>query len=546
MATSALAAPSTPCLTPEQAAKLDRLNNDFPYFARTILKVRTKAGLVIPFELNRAQQRLHELLEGQIAQTGKVRADILKGRQMGISTYIQGRFFWKMWRRQGRGLKAFILTHEQPATDNLFKITKRFQDTAPEGLSHPTVAANAKELAFAGRDSSYLVATAGTKGVGRSDTIQLFHGSEVAFWPNAEDHIDGVEQAIPDAPGTEKILESTANGIGNVFQRRYSAAQRGASDEVAIFLPWFWDDGYRATPDDWEPSAKWREYGQQHGLAIDQLCWAFRKNRSMATAISASPDEPCWKFRQEYPATADEAFQSSGNSFIPGAKVLKARRKPADPQVLRSSAMILGVDPARSAEGKGDTTGIIDRCGRRLGSVVCERMVSTDTMEIAGRVVRLIKLHRPDLVTIDVGGLGAGVYDRLNELGYGRIVRAVNFGSSPVGVGPTGDELYANRRAEMWDALRDWFNDPAGVQIPDDDSLQADLTAPAWGTGATRYRSNNELILEEKEKIRDRLGFSPDLGDAAALTFAEPIAPPADDDDDDEDRDRGRNSSTGY
>jgi hypothetical protein len=66
-----------------------------------------------------------------------------------------------------------------------------------------------------------------------------------------------------------------------------------------------------------------------------------------------------------------------------------------------------------------------------------------------------------------------------------------------------------------------------------------------WGTGATRYRSNNELILEDKDKIKARLGFSPDLGDAAALTFAEPIAP-AIDDDEDEDRDRERNSVTGY
>lgn len=546
MATSALAAPSTPSLTPEQFSKLERLNNDFTYFARTILKVRTKAGSVVPFELNKAQRRLHEILEDQEAITGRVRADILKGRQMGISTYIQGRFFWKMWRRQGRGLKAFILTHEQPATDNLFKITKRFQDSAPGGLAHPTVAANAKELAFSGRDSSYLVATAGTKGVGRSDTIQLFHGSEVAFWPNAEDHIDGVEQAIPDAAGTEKILESTANGVGNVFQRRYAAAQRGASDETAIFLPWFWDDGYRAEPPaDWSIPDKWRDYAKAHGLDIEQLFWAYRKNRGMATAISASPDEPCWKFKQEYPATADEAFQSSGNSFVPAHKVLAARRKPADPQVVAQGPLIIGVDPARSSEGKGDATGLVDRCGRRLGSMVCERVYSTDTMEIAGKVVRLIKLHRPDMVTIDVGGLGAGIYDRLNELGYGRIVRPVNFGSSPVGVGPTGDELYANRRAEMWDAMRDWFDDVAGVQIPDDDSLQADLTAPVWGSGATRYRSNNELLLEDKDKIRDRLGFSPDLGDAAALTFAEPIAPAIDDDEED-DRDQGRNQATGY
>lgn len=526
-------------LTPEQHAKLQRLNDDFPYFARNFLKIRTKSGEVLPFVLNRAQVRLHEILEEQRRRRGRVRAVILKGRQMGSSTYIQGRYFWRIWRRQGQGLKAFILTHEQPATDNLFKMTKRFQDLAPEGLAHGTIAANAKELAFSGRDSSYLVATAGTKGVGRSDTLQLFHGSEVAFWPNAEDHIDGVEQAIADEPGTERILESTANGIGNVFQRRYAAAQRGASEEEAIFLPWYWDSGYEEPPPEgWQAPSKWAEYQEANGLSDAQLYWAFSKSRSQATAIGQSSDEPCWKFKQEYPANANEAFQTAGNSFIPSVGVATARRNKVIPQ----GPLIIGVDPAR---GGGDKTGVVSRRGRSIGDLICETWDFNDLMMTAGKLVGIIKMHRPDAVNIDVGGLGAGVYDRLNELGYGRIVNAVNFGSSPVGVGPTGDELYENRRAEMWDVMRDWFDDPAGVAIPDSDALQGDLTAPVWGQGATRHKSNNELVLEPKDHIRQRLGFSPDLGDAAALTFAVPISP-AIYDEDDEDEARGRSGITGY
>ena len=529
-------------LNEAQVGKLQRLNTDFEYFARAVLRIRTKSGEVVPFTLNSAQKRLHERLEEQRRRTGKVRAVILKGRQMGSSTYIQGRYYWRIWRKDGVGLKAFILTHEQAATDNLFRMTRRYHESTPETLRHPTVAANAKELAFAGRESSYMVATAGTKGVGRSDTLQLFHGSEVAFWPNAEDHIDGVEQAIADEAGTEKILESTANGVGNVFQRRYAAAERGDSEEEAIFLPWYWDEGYRADPpEDWDPPYLWLEYQARHRLDDDQLYWAYRKNRGMATAISASPDEPCWKFKQEYPATAAEAFQSSGNSFIPAEKIQAARRKLADPQVIPQGPLIIGVDPARG----GDKTGVIDRRGRRMGQTICERWDSDDLMVIVGRIVRLIRLHNPEAVNIDVGGLGAGIYDRLRELGYARVVNPVNFGSAPLGVGPTGDELYDNRRAEMWDNLRDWFNDTAGVQIPDDDALHSDLTAPVWGSGATRFKSNNELIIEPKDKIRERLGFSPDLGDAAALTFAVPISP-ARWDDEDEEREDGRNSSTGY
>ena len=64
-----------------------------------------------------------------------------------------------------------------------------------EEVKPHTAAANAKELYFDTLDSGYLVATAGSREVGRSDTIQRFHGSEVAFWPNAESHIEGIGQA---------------------------------------------------------------------------------------------------------------------------------------------------------------------------------------------------------------------------------------------------------------------------------------------------------------------------------------------------------------
>lgn len=503
-------------------AKALRLREDFEFFARNCLFIRTKGGKVVPFQINRAQLYLHERLEEQRAKTGKVRAIIVKGRQLGASTYIQGRFYWRLW--GGRGLKAFILTHEQDATDNLFGMAQRFHNEMPEFIKPPTKAANAKELAFSDNDCSYAVATAGTKGVGRSNTIQLFHGSEAAFWPNAETHIDGVFQALADEEGTESIIESTANGIGNVYQRRHSAAARGDSDEQAIFIPWFWGEDYeREVPDGWEPPSKrdndtesWDEYARTYKLTWEQLYWAFVKNRDMATAISEPSDTPCWKFRQEYPANANEAFVTSGNSFIPSAKVAKARKAKVD----GIGPHIIGIDPAG---GGKDSWGAIDRVGRRMGQWVNERWTEKDTMICTGKCVRLLKRYPRAIMNVDVGGLGAPIFDRLVELGYGNRVNPVNFGSSPLGIGPTGDELYANRRAEMWDLKRAWYDSEGGVQVPDDDAFHADETAPVWGAGQTRLSSNNELTLEPKDKIRERLGFSPDLGDAGALTFAVPI-----------------------
>ncbi len=438
-------------------AQIVRLRDDFDFFARNTLNIRTKTGAIERLHMNRLQRHLHEKLEAQRRNTGKVRAIVVKGRQGGCSTYLEARYYHRGW-----------------------------------GAKPPTKTANAKELAFSDNGVGYQVATAGTKGIGRSATFQLFHGSEVAYWPNAEDHIAGVFQTVGDAPGTEIILESTANGVGNLFHRLAMASVRGANEYELIFIPWFWSEDYeRPCPSTWTPSKEWLSYGQIHKLQWEQLYWAFIKNRELAQSINADEDKPCWKFKQEYPSTFDEAFQSSGNSFIEASFVLKARHP--ETTILGRGPIILGIDPA----AQRDKLGIIDRCGRR-----------------------------PDAVNIDTSeGFGAALYAWLVNHGHERICNAVNFGSSPVGCGPTGDELYANRRAEMWDVFRFWFVTPGGVKIPDDDGLHADITAPQWGPGQTRNSpTTHELIIEPKEKIKERLGASPDLGDAAALTFAVPFA----------------------
>src|SRR5262249_50874440 len=159
------------------------------YYAPRCLRIRSKSGAIIPLKLNDAQGFLHNKLEQQRASKGKVRALILKGRQQGCSSYTEGRFFWLVTHRFGT--KAFILTHLDDATNNLFGMAKRFYEHCPEVVRPSISASNAKELIFNLLDSGYKVATAGSKGVGRSDTIQLFHGSEVAYWPNADTHVSG-------------------------------------------------------------------------------------------------------------------------------------------------------------------------------------------------------------------------------------------------------------------------------------------------------------------------------------------------------------------
>jgi hypothetical protein len=108
----------------KERAIRQRLKDDLVLYAARCLKIRSKAGRLEPLVLNSVQRHIHERLEAQRAATGRVRALILKARQPGVSTYVGARFYWKV--THGRGLRAFILTHRDQATANLFAMAKRF------------------------------------------------------------------------------------------------------------------------------------------------------------------------------------------------------------------------------------------------------------------------------------------------------------------------------------------------------------------------------------------------------------------------------------
>jgi hypothetical protein len=411
-------------------------------------------------------------------------------------------------------VSSFILTHSGQGTANLFGMCDRFLAHLPPLLKPQVGASNARELSFDQLDSSISVATAGAAGAGRAQTIQFLHGSEVAHWPNAAEHAAGVLQAVPNAPGTEIVLESTAAGVGGLFYDMCKAAERGDGDYILIFIPWHWHEEYQAAaPDTWEPPEGFHDYILIHDLTREKAYWAWSKNAELAQACGASPDEPCWLFRQEYPATADEAFQAAGTeSFIKGELVVKARRWTAPDQM--AFPLIFGVDIAR---GGGDMTRIIDRRGRCAGHLIDRTINSNDLMEVAGIIATEIDRAHPDAVFIDGTGLGAGVYDRLRERHY-REVHLVNFGAKA-----TDERRYANRRAEMWGRLQEWLADEGGADIADSDEWQSHLCAPG-----IKFNSNSQMLLESKEDIKARLRFSPDSGDALALTFAEPVRRKAD------------------
>lgn len=173
----------------------------------------------------------------------------------------------------------------------------------------------------------------------------------------------------------------------------------------------------------------------------------------------------------------------------------------------RGAPLIMGVDLSRG----GSANNVIRfRQGRDARSRKAIRWQSRDTMYTANRIAEEIDRWRPDAVFIDGGGVGGPIIDRLTKMGY-KVIE-VSFGGSPI-----DEKRFANKRAEMWQRVKD---DLPQVCLPrDDNDLRDDLIGPEYS-----WNSHDKLLLESKDSMEDRGLASPDDGDAHALTYAGPVA----------------------
>ena len=197
-------------------------------------------------------------------------------------------------------------------------------------------------------------------------------------------------------------------------------------------------------------------------------------------------------------------FPKAGDlQFIATDLVEAAMGRHYIPQQYEYAPVILGVDVARFGS---DRTVIFKRQGLYADLLwTCHGM---DLMATADRVAALIGEHKADAVMIDAGGVGAGVCDRLRQMGHRPI--DVQFG------GASGLANCLNKRAEMWWRMRDWIKDGA---IPPNEDLKDDLIGPEY-----QYTTKGLVQLEKKEDMKKRGLASPDLADALALTFAVPVS----------------------
>jgi len=370
------------------------------FLAGALLKVRTRTGAFAPLQPNRAQKEF---------ERRRGRANIvLKARQMGISTWVAGRFFLKTVTQPGT--LSVQVAHNQEAVEEIFRVVRRFHSELPEELREGvlrTSRANARSLVFPELDSEYRVETAGDPNAGRGLTVQNLHCSEVARWPgDARATLAGLLATMPAERG-EVVLESTAQGAHGCFYEEWMGAE--ANGWVRHFFPWWWEASYRLDAGEDAESEEERALVSQHGLTREQI--AFRRRLQRQFGVLA---------RQEYPESADDCFLASG-SCVFDTEAIDRRLREAPAPVERRWAgtlevwlkpmpgreYLVAVDPAGGgSEGDYAAMQVLDAA---TGLQCAEFQGRCGLLEIAERAATIGREYNGATLIVERNNHGAGV-----------------------------------------------------------------------------------------------------------------------------------------
>ena len=292
----------------EPGSMLDRLLVYYNWVEVRQCVIRDIHAEQVGMKFNDAQLMLFAKMLEQAAVGLPIRGVVLKARKEGISTFVESLLFFLSATYENQ--VASMLAHQADSTDEIFHIAKLIANEYPLGKGRVI----ARAIHFDAMNSRYSCHTAGGEGVGAGGTPSMLHLSEVALWKlNKTETEYAAINAVPYVPESIIVYESTARGR-ELFWNRYERAARGESEYFGLFIPWFVNPDFRMEIGetlDREPEEKMlaalaaREYGIE--LSDDQLAWRRFKVAELTPAI----------FRQEYPATAEEAVRARKGLVLP-------------------------------------------------------------------------------------------------------------------------------------------------------------------------------------------------------------------------------------
>lgn len=261
--------------------------------AEGFLRVRDREGMERPLRANAAQRAF---------ERGCGRQNIvLKARQMGMTTWVAGRFFLKTV--TAPGVLTVQVAQTREAAEGIFRVVQRFWECLPDDMREGPLRrskANAGQMCFPELDSEFRVVSAGDENAGRGMTVQYLHCSEVSRWPgDAGATLAGLRAAL--APGGELVMESTPNGAYGCFYEEWGRADStwgNASGVVRHFFPWWMEEAYVGPPVAGELREDEQRLVVAHGLTAEQI--GFRRGleasyRGLRSQEFAEDAESCFK-----------------------------------------------------------------------------------------------------------------------------------------------------------------------------------------------------------------------------------------------------------
>ena len=310
----------------ELIEELEKIISEFenpenlPQVIEDWLRIRSKSGKILDFVPNEAQLKILDIIVPKLIKGEPIRMIILKARQQGISTLIQAIFFILLF--IGSNLKALTMGHEIKSSNNLFNIYDLYYKELPKQLQPTLEYSNEKKKKYLANQCENVVDTAGKGEVGRSDTFQFLHLTEVAFYPDAKKTLGALLEAATNAKMI--VIESTANGIGDEFYNMYKEAKdpKSLSDYIPVFLSWldFLEYSKPFTSEtekgillyDLGKNPLFNEYEDEeillqkkYNATLEQLNW-----RRYTIVNTCQKDVRT--FHQEYPRDDQEAFVATG------------------------------------------------------------------------------------------------------------------------------------------------------------------------------------------------------------------------------------------
>lgn len=368
----------------------------------TMLMVADKEGNDVPFILNKQQQTLDARLTGR---------DIVpKARQLGMSTYVLGRYFIKCLSK--RNTRAVVISHDKESTQKMLSRVHYFKDNI-RGPKAVVKNASKNELTFPKTNSAFYIGTAGSRKFGRGDTITDLHCSEVAFWPDPLTLITGLFQAVPRSG--EIIMESTGNGVGNYYHRMCVRAAEGKGRWRMHFFNWLDFPEYDVDLDEDEKlhimqtlDEEYDEPRLVHNYNLTPGQIQFRREKLEEL------DYDVIQFKQEYPITLDECFQSTGYSIfhkinykphVDWTRLDQNLHVMIDDYKHRRSRYALGVDVGGGVGRDRSVIEIIDLIKwEQVGEWVSDKL---DPEYLAYKIAEIGHIYRDAYVTVESNNHGA-------------------------------------------------------------------------------------------------------------------------------------------